>query len=181
MELLKDLQANIEKTDEFRQRNSEVALKNPLSLVADGVGSLGWVGIAAGGSTKSYEYIKELFGGAQMYGNNVLKEYKDKYAPCPSFHLPDALTQTGQENKVFVQWVQAYYKLFLALAEYAKKHHPNGVVWNSSGIDAKGSREASQLEVFQCSRAFCSSRRSTAPWPSTTARASSTTRSCPRN
>ncbi len=78
MELLKDLQANIEKTDEFRQRNREVALKDPLSLVADGVGSLGWVGIAAGGSTKSYEYIKELFGGAQMYGNKVLKEYKDK-------------------------------------------------------------------------------------------------------
>lgn len=119
MEFLKDLQASMEKTDEVRQSNREPALKDPLSMVADGVGSLGWVTIGGGGGPKPHEYITELFGGAQMYGNKVLKEYREK---------PD---------KTNVEWVQAYYKLFKALAEYAKKHHPSGVAWNSSGIDAK--------------------------------------------
>lgn len=81
MELLKDLQANIEKTDEFRQRNREAALKDPLTLVADGVGSLGWVAIGVGGPTKPHDHINEMFGGAQIAGNKVLKEYRDKYAP----------------------------------------------------------------------------------------------------
>lgn len=79
MELLKDLQANMEKTDEFRQSNRDAALKDPLSMVADGVGSLGWVTIGQGGGMKPHEHINELVGGAQMYGNKVLKEYRDKY------------------------------------------------------------------------------------------------------
>lgn len=79
MSFVKDLQASIEKADEIRQHNREAALKDPLSLVADGVGSLGWIGIPSGGGMKPVDYIKELFGGAQMYGNKVLKEYKDKY------------------------------------------------------------------------------------------------------
>lgn len=80
MELLKDLQASMEKTDEFKQQNREAALKDPLTMVADGVGSLGWITISSGSSMKPHEHIKELFGGAQMAGNKVLKEYKDKYA-----------------------------------------------------------------------------------------------------
>lgn len=79
MELLKDLQASMEKTDEFRQSNRDPALKDPLSMVADGVGSLGWVTIGAGGGMKSHEYINELVGGAQMYGNKVLKEHRERY------------------------------------------------------------------------------------------------------
>ncbi|KAF1930211.1 uncharacterized protein M421DRAFT_419262 [Didymella exigua CBS 183.55] len=119
MGFLKDLQASMEKTDEVRQSNREPALKDPLSMVADGVGSLGWVTIGGGGGPKPHEYITELFGGAQMYGNKVLKEYRDK------------------PEKTNVEWVQAYYKLFKALAEYARKHHPSGVAWNANGIDAK--------------------------------------------
>ncbi|KAA8611760.1 adenylyl cyclase-associated protein [Pyrenophora tritici-repentis] len=79
MELLKDLQASMEKTDEFRQSNRDAALKDSLSMVADGVGSLGWVAIGQGGGMKPHEHINELVGGAQMYGNKVLKEYRDKY------------------------------------------------------------------------------------------------------
>lgn len=79
MELLKDLQASMEKTDEARQSNRDPSLRDPLSMVADGVGSLGWVAIGAGGGMKPYEHINELFGGAQMYGNKVLKEHREKY------------------------------------------------------------------------------------------------------
>lgn len=78
MELLKDLQASMEKTDDFKQQNREGALKDPLTMVADGVGCLGWITINPGSSMKPHEHIKELFGGAQMYGNKVLKEYRDK-------------------------------------------------------------------------------------------------------
>jgi adenylyl cyclase-associated protein len=78
MELLKDLQASMEKTDDFKQQNREAALKDPLTMVADGVGCLGWITINPGSSMKPHEHIKELFGGAQMYGNKVLKEYRDK-------------------------------------------------------------------------------------------------------
>lgn len=85
MSFVKDLQASIEKADEIRQHNREAALKDPLSLVADGMGSLGWIALPPGGGMKPIDYIKELFGGAQMYGNKVLKEYKDKYGgTCPA-------------------------------------------------------------------------------------------------
>ena len=85
MELLKDLQASMEKTDEFRQSNRDPALKDSVSMVADGVGSLGWVTIGQGGGMKPHEHINELFGGAQMYGNKVLKEYRDKYGYPPPY------------------------------------------------------------------------------------------------
>lgn len=99
MELLKDLQANMEKTDEFRQSNREAALKDPLSMVADGVGSLGWVTIGVGGGPKPHEYINELFGGAQMYGNKVLKEYRDKYAPRTVLLFNNQLTRAGRKTR----------------------------------------------------------------------------------
>lgn len=48
-----------------------------------------------------------------------------------------SLTHSRPEGKTNVEWVQAYYKLFKALSEYAKKHHATGVAWNSNGVDAK--------------------------------------------
>jgi adenylyl cyclase-associated protein len=78
MELLGDLQASMEKTDDFKQTNREAALKDPLTMVADGVGCLGWITISGSSSMKPHEHIKELFGGAQVSGNKVLKEYRDK-------------------------------------------------------------------------------------------------------
>jgi adenylyl cyclase-associated protein len=93
MELLKDLQASMEKTDEVRQQNREAALKDPLAMVADGVGCLGWITISPGSSMKPHEHIKELFGGAQMFGNKVLKEYRDKYEhTCPLVYSTGRLT-----------------------------------------------------------------------------------------
>lgn len=85
MDLSKDLQASMEKTDEARQSNRDPTLRDPLSMVADGVGSLGWVSIGVGAGMKPYEFINELFGGAQMYGNKVLKEHKEKYDILSSY------------------------------------------------------------------------------------------------
>jgi adenylyl cyclase-associated protein len=78
MEILKDLQAAMEKADEVRQANREAALRDPLTMVADSMSALGWVTMES--NPKPHEYISELFGGAQIFGNKVLKEYKDKYA-----------------------------------------------------------------------------------------------------
>ena len=100
MELLKDLQASIEKTDGFKLQNREAALKDPLTMVADGVGCLGWVTIP-GSSAKPHEYIKELFGGAQMYGNKVLKEYRDKYddpLTTPARRIPANKQQAREQD-----------------------------------------------------------------------------------
>lgn len=44
-------------------------------------------------------------------------------------------------DKTNAEWVQTYYKLFTALADYAKKHHTTGVAWNSDGIEAKEAAE----------------------------------------
>ena len=76
MDTLKDLQQAMEKVDNVRHSNREPALKDPLSLVADGVGALAWITVES--NPKPADYIAELFGGAQMYGNKVLKEYKEK-------------------------------------------------------------------------------------------------------
>ncbi|KAJ4289168.1 suppressor of rasval19 [Kalmusia sp. IMI 367209] len=116
-EILKHLQAAIGEVDEIRQGNREPALQQPLTMVADSAWALGWVTVE--GSPKPYEYLNELFGGAQMAGNKVLTEFKDK---------PD---------KTNVEWVRAYYKLFKSLSEYVKKFHTTGVAWNKDGIDAK--------------------------------------------
>lgn len=75
-EILKDLQAAIGDVDEIRQNSRERSLQQQLTMVADGVWALGWVTVE--GSPKPYEYLNELFGGAQMAGNKVLTEFKDK-------------------------------------------------------------------------------------------------------
>jgi adenylyl cyclase-associated protein len=76
-ELIRGLQASIEKADEIKQRVRDAALRDPLTMVADAVGTLGWITMPPGAG-KPHEIVKELFGGAQMAGNKVLKEYKDK-------------------------------------------------------------------------------------------------------
>lgn len=85
MEILKDLQAAMEKVDAIRLDNQEAQLKNPLTMVSDAVGALGWVTVER--SPKPHEYIDELFGGAQICGNKILKEFKDKYDTHVSIHL----------------------------------------------------------------------------------------------
>lgn len=64
------------KADDIRQGNRASPQKDNLAMVADGVGALGWITMER--SPKPADYVQDLFGGAQMYGNKVLKEYKDK-------------------------------------------------------------------------------------------------------
>jgi len=74
MELIKDLQEEMTKVDDIRQNNRGSPQKDHLAMVADGVGALAWIT-----DPKPAEYVAELFGGAQIYGNKILKEYKDRF------------------------------------------------------------------------------------------------------
>jgi adenylyl cyclase-associated protein len=75
MDTLKGLQKYMTQVDDIRQGNRASPLRDHLAMVADGVGALAWVTI----ESKPQDYVAELFGGAQLYGNKVLKEYKDKF------------------------------------------------------------------------------------------------------
>lgn len=113
LEVLKDLQGAIEKVDQVKQISKDRDLKNHLTMVGDGVGVLGWVTM----DSKPGDVAAELFGGAQMYGNKVLKEYKET-------------------DRTHVEWVQSFYRLFKSLILYIKNNHAKGVQWNPNGIDA---------------------------------------------
>ncbi|KAL1615384.1 suppressor of rasval19 [Diplodia seriata] len=113
LEVLKDLQGAIEKVDQVKQITRDPEVKNHLTMVGDGVGVLGWVTM----DSKPGDVAAELFGGAQMYGNKVLKDYRDK-------------------DRTHVEWVQSFYRLFKTLILYIKNNHAKGVQWNASGIDA---------------------------------------------
>ncbi|KAF2713235.1 adenylyl cyclase-associated protein [Pleomassaria siparia CBS 279.74] len=121
MEMLQDLQKAMQQVESVKEEHSrEPSLRDPLSMVADAVGALAWVTLDESQGQKPRDQILDLLGGAQMYGNKVLREFKDK---------PDKTAN--------VEWVRAYYKLFQAVAEYTKQHHTTGVAWNKNGIDAK--------------------------------------------
>ena len=74
MDLIKPTGMKMSAVDEIRQKNRGSPLKDHLSMVADGVQTLGWIQY----SSKPADTASELFGGAQMYGNKLLREYKGK-------------------------------------------------------------------------------------------------------
>ena len=76
MDTLKDLQQAMEKVDAVRDSNRDIELKNPLLLVADGTRALEWVVMES--DTKPADYVTEMFGGSQMYGNRILMQYKEE-------------------------------------------------------------------------------------------------------
>lgn len=82
-----------------KKASREPTLRDPISMVADGVGALGWVTLDESQGQKPHEQILELLGGAQMYGNKVLREFKDKYGfrfPYPRL----SLTIPGQKEPI---------------------------------------------------------------------------------
>ncbi|KAJ6143560.1 hypothetical protein N7471_003013 [Penicillium samsonianum] len=112
-ELMTDLHKASDSINNIRESNRASPLFNHLSAVAEGIVALAWFF-----ESKPAEFVTEMIGGIEYYGNKVLKEYKDK-------------------DKAHVEYIKAYYQNFKALAEYLKKHFPQGLTWNNeSGIDA---------------------------------------------
>lgn len=78
MEALQDLQKAMHAVESVKAENREATLRDPLTMVTDAVGALAWVTLDESQGLKPRDQILELLGGAQMYGNKVLREFKDK-------------------------------------------------------------------------------------------------------
>ncbi|KAJ5901997.1 hypothetical protein N7495_002525 [Penicillium taxi] len=114
VELVTDLHKASDSINNIRESNRPSPLFNHLSAVAEGIVALGWFF-----EGKPAEFVTEIIGGIQYYGNKVLKEYKDK-------------------DQTHVEYIQAYYQNFKSLSAYLKKHYPKGLTWNDeSGVDAQ--------------------------------------------
>ncbi|KAL9092153.1 MAG: hypothetical protein Q9165_004586 [Trypethelium subeluteriae] len=123
MEILKELQQDMQRVTEAREANRDPKLKDHISMVADGIGALSWVAI----DPKPADFVSEVLGGAQFYGNRVLKEYKDK-------------------DQTQVSWVQSYYKIWKSLIGFIKNHYIAGLTWNKDGIDPSQALKNSKSE-----------------------------------
>ncbi|OCT48126.1 Adenylyl cyclase-associated protein [Cladophialophora carrionii] len=112
-ELMTELHRHTSNVDEIREANRPSPLFTHLSAVSEGIVALGWIV-----EKRPSDFVTDTLGGAQYYGNKILKEYKDK-------------------DKSHVEYIQAYYKVFRSLAAYVKEYFPTGLTWNSKdGIDA---------------------------------------------
>ncbi|GAB1201883.1 hypothetical protein APSETT445_000475 [Aspergillus pseudonomiae] len=112
-ELMTELHTASDSINMIRESNRASPLFNHLSAVAEGIVALGWFF-----ESKPGDFVSEIVGGIEYYGNKVLKEYKEK-------------------DKTHVQYIQSYYQVFKSLAAYLKKHYPKGLTWNEqNGIDA---------------------------------------------
>lgn len=112
-DILKPLGMGIEETVKVRDTNRGSPQSNQLNMLAEGAGVLAWVQI----KPRPDEYVGELLGGAQMYGNRILKEFKES-------------------DPIQVDWVRAFVKCCGALKAYIKDNHPRGLVWNNNGVAA---------------------------------------------
>ncbi|KIX05347.1 uncharacterized protein Z518_06219 [Rhinocladiella mackenziei CBS 650.93] len=112
-ELMTELHRHTSAVDEIREANRPSPFFTHLSAVSEGIVALGWIV-----EKRPAEFVTDTLGGAQYYGNKILKEYKDK-------------------DKSHIEYIQAYYKIFRSLVAYVKEYFPTGLTWNTKdGIDA---------------------------------------------
>lgn len=72
-ELMTDLHKASDSINNIRESNRASPLFNHLSAVAEGIVALGWFF-----ESKPADFVAEMIGGIEYYGNKVLKEYKEK-------------------------------------------------------------------------------------------------------
>ncbi|KAL2434158.1 Adenylyl cyclase-associated protein [Exophiala dermatitidis] len=112
-ELMTELHRYTSTVDEIREANRPSPLFTHLSAISEGIVALGWIV-----EKRPADFVTDTLGGAQYYGNKILKEYKEK-------------------DKTHVEYIQAYYKIFRSLAAYVKEFFPTGLTWNNKdGADA---------------------------------------------
>jgi adenylyl cyclase-associated protein len=75
-ELIKDLQHEMGTVNDIKDTNRASPFKDHLNMVSEGMGGLQWVVFEG----KPADYVAEILGGVQLFGNRVLKEYKEKSA-----------------------------------------------------------------------------------------------------
>lgn len=75
MDLLKDLQQDLGTAGDIKDSNRGSPMKEHLAMVAEGISTLQWLVMDG----KPADVVAEMIGGAQMYGNRVLKTYKEGF------------------------------------------------------------------------------------------------------
>lgn len=128
-ELMTELHRHTSTVDEIREANRPSHLFTHLSAVSEGIVALGWIVEKRPG-----DFVTDTLGGAQYYGNKILKEYKDKYDD--GLRVLNPFLTILRRDKSHVEYIQAYYKIFRSLAAYVKEHFPTGLTWNNNGTDA---------------------------------------------
>lgn len=73
-EILKDLQREIAAVNEIREAHRSSPLIDHLSMIGEGAGALGWITI----EPNPADYAAEFMNGAKLYGNRILKQYREK-------------------------------------------------------------------------------------------------------
>ena len=74
MEILKELQSFMGAVNDIRETNRGSPLFNHLSTLSEGISVLGWITV----EPKPVDFVTEILGSTQFYGNRVIKEYKEK-------------------------------------------------------------------------------------------------------
>lgn len=72
-ELMTDLHNASDTIDSLRMANRDSPYFGHLSAVAEGIVALGWFVQA-----KPADFVNEMIGSIEYYGNKVMKDYKDK-------------------------------------------------------------------------------------------------------
>lgn len=62
--------------NDIREANRASTLFTHLTTVSEGIAVLGWITI----DPKPADYVSEVLGSAQFYGNRIIKEYKERSA-----------------------------------------------------------------------------------------------------
>lgn len=132
-ELMTDLHNASDTIDSLRMANRDSPYFGHLSAVAEGIVALGWFVQA-----KPADFVNEMIGSIEYYGNKVMKDYKDKYVSLPLHPRLHTRELTDCRDRTHVQYIQAYSQIFKSLAAYLKKHYAGGLTWNDKdGVDAQ--------------------------------------------
>lgn len=73
-DLFAEIHKYISEVDEVKETNRSSPLIKHLNMVSEGIIGLGWIMEA-----RPTDFVDSALGAAQYNGNNVLKEYKEKY------------------------------------------------------------------------------------------------------
>jgi len=147
-EILKNLQHEQQTVTKLKDNNRDNTFKNQLNMLEVGVSITDWIKLDSI-DLKPADFVGETLGGAQMYGNNILRE---KYAPMRCVGNNARIRQkflTVHREKSQVEWVRAFNKICGSLKTYIKQYHPDGLKWNDNGIDAERALRHEQTQTPQ--------------------------------
>jgi len=135
-----DLITQVQQCFEKNRNKKEVA--NFLSAVSEGVPALGWVMM----SPKPAPHVVQMKEAAEFYTNRVLKEATDDTQKSWARTLPNVLNE---------------------IANFVKKYHTTGVVWNPKGGEASAASSSSTTSTNTSTTTTSSSSSSSNSTPST--------------